>query len=72
MRPFELLAVFALAFVLLVAFARIYLGAHFPIDVIAGLAIGFIIGKINIRLERRFEKAHFRLSKLQDEILVVV
>jgi len=57
--------------VLLVALARVYLGVHFPIDVIAGLAIGFAIGKMNLFIERKFEKAHFRLTKLEDDILIV-
>jgi len=57
--------------VLLVAVARVYLGVHFPVDVVVGLAVGFAIGKINLGIERRFEKAHFRITKLEDDILVV-
>src|SRR3989344_446716 len=61
----------ALLLVILVALARVYLGVHFPIDVIVGLALGFAIGKMNLFIERKFEKAHFRLTKLEDDILIV-
>src|SRR3989344_377334 len=64
--------IIAALLVLFVAIARLYLGVHFPIDVVVGLAVGFAIGKINLFLERKFEKAHFRLTKLEDDILIVV
>jgi len=39
---------FALA--ILISFSRIYLGKHYPLDVIAGGVLGWIIGKVSLRL----------------------
>lgn len=37
------------AFSLIVALSRIYVGVHFPIDVIGGAIIGIVIGKLTLR-----------------------
>jgi undecaprenyl-diphosphatase len=37
------LGVLAVAMAVLMAFARVYVGAHFPLDVIAGLAVGAVV-----------------------------
>lgn len=41
-------------FPLLFAYSRIYLAAHFPFDILGGLALGFIIAKIFYKLIRKF------------------
>jgi membrane-associated phospholipid phosphatase len=45
-----LAATFAVAMVLVVTFSRVYLGAHYPSDVVAGVAVGTICVVLFLRL----------------------
>jgi len=55
---------------IIVAYSRVYLGAHFPSDVVVGLVLGILIGMSNNKLLKKFNDYSFKLSKLQDEVLV--
>lgn len=44
------------AFAVFIAWTRIYVGAHYPTDVIAGLIIGYLIGKIVLGLVEEIRK----------------
>lgn len=53
------LAAAAFALALLMGLSRIYLGRHFPTDVLTGLLLGAISSWLVLRSERWFEKLHF-------------
>lgn len=52
---------------ILVAFSRMVLGLHFLSDVVVGIGIGLVVGKIAWKIQQSFEKHHFRLTKLEAE-----
>ncbi|MEW6295343.1 MAG: phosphatase PAP2 family protein [Candidatus Diapherotrites archaeon] len=58
--------------VLIVSYSRLYVGAHFPSDVIVGIALGLLIGKACKNLFKRFDKAQFKLTSLEEEIIVII
>ncbi|MBI4067414.1 phosphatase PAP2 family protein, partial [Candidatus Gottesmanbacteria bacterium] len=40
---------------MLIAFSRIYLGKHFPIDVVVGSGVGMVIGYISVELSKKIK-----------------
>jgi undecaprenyl-diphosphatase len=51
---------------ILIAFSRIYLYVHYPTDVLAGIVLGLISGKITIYLFKRIKS--YLLKKLKSSI----
>ena len=69
-KVFPLEKVFLLVLVVLVAVSRLYLGVHYISDVLVGLLIGYFIGKFLLRLEKKIDKSHLKVSKFSDEKLL--
>ena len=49
-KKYRLVAIFLVIWAILVGYSRIYIGVHFPLDVLTGLAIGFLFGWLFSRL----------------------
>ncbi len=41
----------------IISYAQIYVGVHYPLDVIAGAIIGLAVGKLNGRIFKKFQHA---------------
>jgi undecaprenyl-diphosphatase len=49
-RPHRAFAIFAIVWALAVPFSRVYLGVHYPGDVLGGAVLGMIIGRLLVRI----------------------
>lgn len=50
----------------LIAFSRIYVGKHYPLDVIAGSILGLIIGNLSILITKKMTKPFKLKEKIYD------
>jgi undecaprenyl-diphosphatase len=41
----------------MIAYAQVYVGVHYPVDVLAGAMIGLIVGKLNGNIFKKFQHA---------------
>jgi len=62
---------------ILVAISRVYLGMHYISDVIAGIILGYILGKINLWLAEKIEHSDFKLKRFKismskEKILIII
>jgi len=60
LKPRFTIPLYLLAF--LVAFSRIYVGQHYPLDAFIGALIGLLVGYLTLRYENRILKTAFRLG----------
>ena len=65
------LGAIAAAAALLMAFARVYVGVHFPVDVVAGLAVGALVAVLLQRLARPLEALLLHMTRLRGRALLV-
>jgi undecaprenyl-diphosphatase len=49
---------------ILIAFSRVYLGLHFVSDVIAGAALGYLVGRIVVKIEKEYKFGEKIYSKI--------
>lgn len=59
-RPRLTLPLYSLA--LLIAFSRVYIGVHYPLDIAFGSLLGWVTGKIVLRYEDRLESTLKKLN----------
>jgi len=59
----KILFLYFLAF--LIAFSRVYLGVHYPLDVFVGSIIGWVIGKLTLRQEDKILKVASKFFSLR-------
>ncbi|WP_435414800.1 phosphatase PAP2 family protein [Polaribacter aestuariivivens] len=48
-----------LLFPLIFSYSRIYLGVHFPLDIIMGITVGTILGNLYFLLYKKIDKTYF-------------
>lgn len=58
--------------VFLVAFSRLYLQVHWLTDVMAGIVLGYLIGKANSWIAEKMQKKSFRFTEFEDEAAIFV
>ena len=52
-KRYKGLAIFLFVWAGVVSYSRIYLGVHFPLDVLVGIIMGLIIGRIGVFIVKR-------------------
>jgi undecaprenyl-diphosphatase len=59
--------IFLFVLMILTAISRLYLGVHYISDIFVGLILGYFIGKIVIKMEKKIDKYEIKMTKFKEE-----